>query len=101
MSTDVQQPTLEHLAGQNRYVYSVGSDAVGLIDYRIVGDAIQLTHTEINPHLRGGGMGGRMVQAVLDEIGTTTDLRVVAVCPFVVDWLNHHPDYHELETRGA
>ena len=101
MSTDVQKSPLEHLASQSRYVYSVGSEAVGLTDYRVVGDAIQLTHTEINPQLRGSGLGGRMVQAVLDDIRTTTELRVVAVCPFVVDWLHHHPEYHELETRGT
>jgi hypothetical protein len=40
------------------------------------------------------------VQDVLDAIRTDTDYRVVADCPFVADWLGHHPEYRELEERG-
>jgi predicted GNAT family acetyltransferase len=41
-----------------------------------------------------------MVQGVLDAIRTKTTYRVVAACPFVVSWLEEHPEYHELEERG-
>ena len=101
MSSDLQQSSLEHLTDQNRYVFSVDGGAVGLTDYRIVAGDIHLTHTEIDPHLRGSGLASRMVQAVLDDIRTSTDLRVVAECPYVVTWLDRHPEYHELETRGV
>lgn len=101
MSTHVQNSPLEHLASQSRYVYSVDGNAVGLTDYRVIGDSIHLIHTEIDPPLRGSGLGARMVNAVLDDIRTTTELRVVADCPFVVAWLDRHPEYQELETRGA
>ena len=75
-------------------------EQVGLTDYRLVGNEIHLTHTEIDPKFRGGGLGAHMVQGVLDSIRTETDYRVVAACPFVVDWLERHPEYHELESRG-
>ena len=101
MSSDLQQSSLEHLTDQNRYVFSVDGGAVGLTDYRIVAGEIHLTHTEIF-HARDTFDEARAkVQAVLDDIRTSTDLRVVAECPYVVTWLDRHPEYHELETRGV
>ena len=94
MSTDVQ-----HLEDQNRYVFSSDGAQVGLTDYRLRGNSIHLTHTEIDPHLRGNGLGEQMVQGVLDKIRAETEYRVVADCPFVDSFLREHPDYRELETR--
>lgn len=95
MSTEVL-----HLPGQNRYVFEKDGEQVGLTDYTLRGNSIHITHTEIDPHLRGGGLGSEMVQSVLDAIRTDTSYRVVAECPFVVDWLEQHPEYQELELRG-
>ncbi len=91
---------VHHLPGQNRYVFEKDGKQVGLTDYTLRGNAIHLTHTEIDPHRRDGGLGAEMVQLVLDQIRTDTDYRVVAECPFVVDWLEQHPEYQELEQRG-
>ena len=91
---------VQHLEGQNRYILEKDGKQVGLTDYRISGSRIHLYHTEIDPHLRGAGLGGEMVQQVLDQIRVTTDYRVVAECPFVIDWIDQHPDYQELELRG-
>ncbi len=91
--------TVQHLPGQNRYVFQKDGADVGLIDYTMRGNAIVLTHSEIDPNLRHSGLGDEMVQDVLDEIRQETDYRVVAECPFVVDWLERHPDYQELAER--
>ena len=91
---------LQHLPGQNRFVFEKDGRQVGLTDYRLQGHEMHITHTEIDPHLRGSGLGSEMVQGVLDAIRTDTDYRVVADCPFVADWLADHPEYHELEERG-
>jgi predicted GNAT family acetyltransferase len=91
---------LQHLPGQNRYVFEKDGKQVGLTDYSLRGNAMHITHTEIDPQLRGAGLGAEMVQGVLDLVRTETDYRVVADCPFVVDWLTHHPEYRELEKRG-
>jgi predicted GNAT family acetyltransferase len=91
---------LQHLPGQNRYVFEKDGRQVGLTDYTLRGQAMHITHTEIDPSMRGAGLGAEMVQGVLDEIRTGTDYRVVAECPFVVDWLSQHPEYQELEERG-
>ena len=95
MSNDVQ-----HLAGQHRYVFRRDGDEVGLTDYWLRGNEIHLTHTEINPKLRGKGLGAEMVHEVLEKIRVETGYRVVADCPFVADWLDKHPEYMELAERG-
>lgn len=94
MSTELQ-----HLADQNRYVYLEDGEQVGITDYQLRGRNILLTHTEVDPRLRGEHIGSAMVQGVLDSIRADTDYRVVAACPFVEEWLAEHPDYRELESR--
>lgn len=90
---------MKHLPNQNRYVLEKDGEQVGLTDYTMRGNAMHITHTEINPQMRGGGLGAEMVQGVLDRVRSETEYRVVADCPFVADWLEQHPDYHELEER--
>ena len=92
---------IEHRPDENRYLYLVDGDVVGLTDYGVVGDSIHLTHTEITPSLRGNGLGDDMVRLILDEIRDATSHRVVPDCPFVADWLRRHPEYRELESRQA
>lgn len=91
---------VQHLPGQNRYVFEKDGKQVGLTDYEMHGHAIHITHTEVDPHLRHSGVGSEMVQEVVETIRTSTDYRVVPDCPFALDWFEHHPEYHELELRG-
>lgn len=92
---------IERRPDENRYLYLVDGDVVGLTDYLVVDDAIHLTHTEISPSLRGNGLGDDMVHLILDEIRDGTTLRVIPACPFVTDWLERHPEYRELESRRS
>jgi predicted GNAT family acetyltransferase len=91
--------SLRHEPEASRYVLDRDGDDIGLTNYRVVDDAIQITHTEVRPSLRGQGLGGLMVRAVLDDIRERTGSRVVAICPFVEDWIDLHPDYQDLLTR--
>jgi uncharacterized protein len=91
---------LTQVPSQNRFVFTQDGVQVGLVDYVMRGKAIHILHTEIDPALRRQGLGGQLVQAVLEKIRTETDLRVVAICPFTAHWLEAHPEYQELEIRG-
>ncbi|QHO68443.1 GNAT family N-acetyltransferase [Marisediminicola antarctica] len=90
---------LRNLLAENRYLFSVDGEEVGLADYRVIGEQIHITHTEITPRLRGSGLGERMVRALLDTIRADTDYRVVADCGFVREFLRRNPEYAELQTR--
>lgn len=90
---------IRHEPEASRYVLERDGDDIGLTNYRLVDDAIQITHTEVRPSLRGQGLGALMVRAVLDDIRERTGSRVVVICPFVEDWIEMHPDYQDLLTR--
>lgn len=100
MSTHVQQSDVRQLDADNRFVLLQDGGEIGLIDYRIDGSNIHLIHTEIDPHLRGDGLGEGFVREVLDRIRRDTELSVVADCPFVADFLQANPAYRELEASG-
>ena len=90
---------VENRPDQNQYALVEGDTTVGFAAYEIVGDEIRFTHTEIEPARRGAGLGARLVQGALDDVRSETSLRVVPMCPFVVDWVDEHVDYQELLTR--
>lgn len=91
---------ITRLPGQQRYVYVVGGEQVGLADYRMAGDAMHIVHTEVCPAQRGSGLGARLVQRVLDAVREETHYRVVADCPFVAEFIDRHPQYRQLTDRG-
>ncbi|MEF2976278.1 GNAT family N-acetyltransferase [Subtercola sp. YIM 133946] len=95
MSTEI-----ENRHDQNRYVLLVDGEEAGLIDYQLRGDAIVLVHTEVDPTQRLQGLAGELVKGALDDIRTTTSLKVVAQCPFAAHWIDEHPEYQELLERG-
>jgi predicted GNAT family acetyltransferase len=99
---ETRSTTREILHDENlgRYTLTLGGNEVGVADYRIQGDAVVFTHTEINPSFRHGGLGGALIQGALDDVAANSTRRVVALCPFVSDWIDAHPEYSELTTRG-
>lgn len=95
MTTEIRNET-----DRLRYTLWHDGENVGLADYRVSGDAIQITHTEVDPARRGQGLGGSLVRLTLDDIRQNTRLSVVPLCPFVADWIDAHPDYQDLLTRA-
>ena len=85
---------------KSRYVLLEDGEEAALADYHLHGDEIVFTHTEVNPSKRRKGMGGQLVKGALDDVRTTTGRKVVPQCPFVVSWIDAHPEYHELVERG-
>jgi hypothetical protein len=92
---------LRNRVAESQYLFIVDGEEVGLADYRVVGDEIHITHTEITPRLRGTGLGARMVRQVLDSIRDETDYRVIPACGFVREFLRRNPEYADLQTRRA
>ena len=55
------------------------------------GDSVTLVHTEVPERLEGHGVGTSLVRAALGYVRDKR-LSVVARCPFVVSYLQRHPD---------
>jgi hypothetical protein len=70
--------------------------ATAFANYRLTPDAVIITHTETPPALRGRGIASELVKGALEMI-RADGLKVVAGCGFVVDYLQKHPEYADLE----
>lgn len=77
--------------------YEAWSDGtrVGLLDYRLDGDRIALTHAETFPRYRGNGIAGQVVRRALDD-ARARSLLVLPFCPFVRDLIADEPEYLDL-----
>jgi len=80
-----------------RYELHVDGELAGLIRYRRKPDALALVHTEIVPRFEGRGLGRTLVARALDDI-RARGLHVIPICPFVREFIDHHPEYDELVT---
>ncbi|MGA2825930.1 MAG: GNAT family N-acetyltransferase [Streptosporangiaceae bacterium] len=81
--------------GKMRYEIHEDGEVAGYVTYGREGKTIIFLHTETDPRFRGEGLGGRLVQASLDD-ARKRGLGVLPYCPFVRDWIAGHPEYADL-----
>jgi uncharacterized protein len=72
---------------------------LAFIDYRRDGHVVIMTHAEVPPALRGGGVGSRLVRGALALVREQGDT-VVPLCSFVELYMRRHPDVHDLLARS-
>jgi predicted GNAT family acetyltransferase len=60
-------------------------------DYRMVGRAMVVHHTEVPPALEGRGLASVLVRAVFDHAGAA-GLTVTPLCSYVRAWARRHPE---------
>jgi uncharacterized protein len=80
---------------QRRFELDV-EGAVAFANYRLAPGTVIITHTETPPALRGRGIASELIKGALELI-RADGLKVVAGCGFVVDYLQKHPEYADLE----
>jgi predicted GNAT family acetyltransferase len=66
-----------------------------VLDYERKDDRVTLRHTEVGEDFEGQGVGSRLVAEVFADL-RARGLRVVARCPFVIAWLERHPDERDI-----
>lgn len=92
--------TLVHDDAGSRFVLKRGDQELGFTEYVTREDGgIVFTHTEVDPQLQERGLGSTLVRGALDQLRTSTTVRVGATCPFVRRFLAEHPEYQDLTTR--
>ncbi len=72
-----------------------GSDEVAAAYYRIDGDRVILTHTEVPPAASGRGVGTRLAKGTFDLI-RASGRKIVPRCPFMGAFAARHPEYADL-----
>jgi len=80
---------------RNRYEGRLGEEVAGFVDYHLQPGLMTLLHTEVDRSHEGRGIGSRLIQGVLDDV-RARGLRVLPVCPFVLAFLERHPEHEPL-----
>lgn len=78
-----------------RFEIRADGELAGFVQYELSGNEIAFTHTQTDDRFRGHGLGGRLVQAALDE-ARDHHLAVLPYCPFVKGWITGHGEYADL-----
>ncbi len=81
---------------QNRYELYVDGRLAGRAEYLLSNGLITFTHTEVDPTFEGRGFASKLVQYALDDVRDAGDRKVLAVCPYVKQWIRRHKDYVNL-----
>jgi hypothetical protein len=71
---------------------------MAFIDYTVAGNVRTLTHAEVPVALRGGGVAARLTSGALDLV-RSQGIKVVPRCPYVVNFIDRHPQYQDLLSR--
>ncbi|HEU4495946.1 MAG TPA: GNAT family N-acetyltransferase, partial [Flavobacterium sp.] len=66
-----------------------------IVEYKVKGNDIYLTHTEVPQALEGRGIAAALVEKVLLEINKRGQ-QVVPLCPYVQSFLKRHPEWERI-----
>jgi uncharacterized protein len=70
---------------------------IAFSNYKRSNGLLTILHTEVPKELEGRGIGSALVRGLL-EIARAQGLKVHAVCPFVKNYLDRHPEYSDLQS---
>ena len=56
---------------------------------------IVVTHTVVDPELRGQGIAGKLVEEVI-EFAKKENRKIIPICSYVVDYFQKHPEHEDL-----
>lgn len=83
---------------RSRYEARRDGDLLGYADYQLTDELMVFSHTQVESDHSGQGVGGALIRGAMDDV-RARGLRALPVCPFVLAWLQRHPDYADLDYR--
>ena len=86
--------TVRDEPARQRFELAVG-DELAFIDYRRDGRIVTMTHAEVPPALRGGGVGSELVAGALALVRARGE-KVVPLCSFVAHYIGRHVQAQDL-----
>lgn len=85
---------IAHEQSAQRFVAVVeGQECV--LDYRLSGTTMTITHTGVPQSLGGRGIAGQLARFALDS-AKEQGWKVVPACSYVAAWIQKHPEYQAL-----
>jgi predicted GNAT family acetyltransferase len=77
------------------YTAYLDGHRVGLATWVKVKEMVVLPHAEVDPSMRGEGIGSLLARRIFDD-ARAEGLLVVPRCPFMKRWADLHPDYRDI-----
>lgn len=96
----IMSETVEHVPERSMYALWSNGEVKGRADYQISGNSLRVTHVEVDPSLQGQGLAALLMRELLDDTRQETNYRVVPECSYAVRYMQQHPIYQDLLTRG-
>ena len=84
---------VRHNAAASRYELDT-PHGLAIAVYRLQGDRLIFTHTEVPTADEGHGIGSRLVRGALDE-ARARGVKIVPACSFVSAFVRRHPEYDD------
>ena len=91
MTRSAAKPVITDATVRDRYEAHLDDALAGVLEYKVVRGRLALIHTEVLPAHEGRGVGSALVRFALDD-ARRRDLRVIAICPYVKEYLARHPE---------
>ena len=85
------RPVVTDATERERYEAHLDGELAGVLEYAVKRGRLALIHTEVSPAHEGRGVGSSLVRFALDD-ARRRDLRVLAICPYVREYLTRHPE---------
>lgn len=80
----------------SRYTLMRDGELVSVLDYADDGRTVALTRAFTIPTHRGHGHAARITQGAVEDIAARGDRKVRAVCWYVAEWFEQHPEHAAL-----
>lgn len=99
MTPPQARPVITDAPARDRYEANLDGEFAGVLEYIVKRGRIALIHTEVLPAHEGRGVGSALVRFALDD-ARRRELRVIAICPYVQNYLTRHPQDDIVVTRA-
>lgn len=90
--------TVVHNPTHSRFEADLNGD-LAVVDYRMDGNTMLVTHTGVPPAYEGRGIAGKLTRVVLDY-AQSQGYHVQPLCSYTASYIRRHPEYQDL-TRGG
>ncbi len=95
----VERPSLDFADIESRQRYEArvgpGGPLAAIVSYERSATWVALLHTEVQEGFEGQGLSSQLVAWVIGD-ARARGLAVIPRCPFVIRWLERHPDQQDV-----
>lgn len=84
-------PLIEHAPDRQRFTCQMGAHLC-VLDYRLDGGHLAITHTGVPPAVGGRGIAAALTLAAF-EYARHQRLKILPLCSYAATWVQRHPQW--------